>query len=318
VWRCHIGVDEAGPLAREAWDFLRADIEDAHACVFSRAAYAWDGLPPARVTVLPPCIDALSPKNNSLAAGEVDAILRVAGLEAGPPEPSGVRFRRADGSEGAVTRPAKLIEDAPVPQGAPLVLQVSRWDRLKDPIGVLDAFVRLAGSPLDDGAAHLVLAGPATSSVDDDPESEETFDAVRRSWEEASAAARSRVHLAQLPMDDVDENATIVNALQRRAAVVLQKSLVEGFGLTVAEAMWKERPVIGSRVGGIQDQIVHGESGVLVDPGDVGACATAIGNLLRDSERAARMGVAAHRRVCDHFLPQHHFAAEADLLERLG
>jgi trehalose synthase len=119
-------------------------------------------------------------------------------------------------------------------------------------------------------------------------------------------------------MDDVDENAAIVNALQRQAAVVVQKSLAEGFGLTVAEAMWKERPVVASRVGGIQDQIVDGVSGALVDPTDPAAVGGAISDLLADRERAADMGGRAHARVCDEFLPPRYLTRMLDLIERVA
>ena len=110
-----------------------------------------------------------------------------------------------------------------------------------------------------------MLAGPEISGVSDDPEGAEVLDECREEWDHLPAAVRGRVHLACIPMDDVDENAIIVNALQRHAAVVVQKSLVEGFGLTVTEAMWKGRPVVASKVGGIQDQITDGRDGLLVD-----------------------------------------------------
>ena len=109
---------------------------------------------------------------------------------------------------------------------------------------------------------------------------------------------RRRAHLVSLPMDDSDENAAMVNAIQRRAEIVVQKSLAEGFGLTVAEAMWKRRPVIGTRVGGIQDQIVDGESGLLIDdPRDLEALAKAIRSLADDRERAGELAAAGRERV---------------------
>jgi trehalose synthase len=104
-------------------------------------------------------------------------------------------------------------------------------------------------------------------------------------------------------MDDIEENAIMINALQRHARVVAQKSLAEGFGLTVAEAMWKARPVVASRIGGIQDQIVDGETGVLLDdPRDLAAFGAAITDLLGDPQRAERMGELARERVRDRFL----------------
>ena len=144
---------------------------------------------------------------------------------------------------------------------------------------------------------------PAVGSVSDAPEGEQVLQQVRRAAAALPQQARDRLHLACLPMDDLEENGAMVNALQRRADVIVQKSLAEGFGLTVAEAMWKHRPVVASRVGGIQDQIAHGESGLLVDdPGDLAAFAAAVERLLDDPAAARRMGEAAHRRVCEEYL----------------
>jgi trehalose synthase len=119
-------------------------------------------------------------------------------------------------------------------------------------------------------------------------------------------------------MVDLEENALVVNALQARADVVVQKSLVEGFGLTVTEAMWKARPVVAGRVGGIQDQIVDGRDGILVeDPHDEAGFGCAVAALLRDPARARELGRAAHDRVCQEFLPLHHFSNEAHLIGAL-
>ena len=114
---------------------------------------------------------------------------------------------------------------------------------------------------------------------------------------------QKRVHLAALPMGDLEENAAIVNALQRDAAVVVQKSLAEGFGLTVAEGMWKARPVAASRIGGIQDQIVDGVSGVLIDdPTDLAEYGSKVTALLNEPERADEIGRNAMERVREDFL----------------
>jgi len=119
-------------------------------------------------------------------------------------------------------------------------------------------------------------------------------------------------------MDDVDENAHLVNALQHHAAVVVQKSLAEGFGLTVTEPMWKARPVVDSAVGGIPDQIEDGVSGVLLhDPRDGGALTEAIAKLLADPERAAAIGEAAHDRVRDYFLGDRHLVQWVQLFDNV-
>jgi trehalose synthase len=298
VWRCHVGVDAPNNLARAAWEYLRPYVEQADAYVFSRRAFVWEGLDDERLWLVAPSIDAFSAKNQDLGDDAVAAILSAIGLRAAGSEvPPG--FIRRDGTPGRVTRSAELVQSEQLADGIPLVTQVSRWDRLKDPMGVLQAF---AEWPPDRGS-HLVLAGPSTAGVDDDPEGAEVVSEVQDARKGLPAEARSRIHLAALPMDDLEENAAMVNALQRRATVVVQKSLAEGFGLTVAEAMWKARPVVASRVGGIQDQVVHGESGLLIDdPTDLEEFGRAVGTLIDDREGARAMGEAARERVRDHFL----------------
>jgi trehalose synthase len=310
IWRCHVGVDTPGALAHAAWDFLADDVRAADRCVFSRPPYVWDGLDPARVTVLAPCIDVLSPKNHPMAAATSRSLLSAAGIvrsNGHRPEPDGTS------DWPAITTRARMTEDEPLPAGAPFVLQVSRWDPLKDHEGVLSAFVEYCAPDVPD--VHLVLAGPDTDGVDDDPEGRETFDHLIQCWRSRSPSVRRRVHLASLPMEDATQNAVMVNALQHQADVVAQKSLAEGFGLTVAEAMWKRRPIAASRVGGIQDQVVDGTSGVLVEPLDLASFGAAVTRFLTDGGFAERMAGAAHRRVCDCFLPLHHFEGEAALVE---
>jgi trehalose synthase len=167
-------------------------------------------------------------------------------------------------------------------------------------------------------AAHLLLAGPAVAGVSDDPEGAEVLEEVTSRRAALPAEKRARVHLASLPMDDVEENAAMVNAIQRRSDVIVQKSLAEGFGLTVAEAMWKARPLVASRVGGIQDQIQDGVSGVLIDdPTDLEAAARAVDGFIADPDRAADVGEAARQRVREEFLGTRTLTQYMTLLERL-
>jgi trehalose synthase len=185
----------------------------------------------------------------------------------------------------------------------------------KDPSGVVSGFVDHVAPHTD---AHLVYAGPAVEAVADDPEGKAVLDEVHDLYNRLPAQSRRRLHLACLPMEDLGENAAIVNALQRRADVVVQKSLAEGFGLTVAEAMWKARPVVASRIGGIQDQIEDGVSGVLLDdPEDLAAYGSAVRGLLEDPERARRLGENAQERVRDEFLAVRSLIQYLDLIERL-
>jgi trehalose synthase len=313
VWRCHIGVDDPGELARAAWDFLRPYVELADAYVFSRVEYVWDGLERNRVWLMPPAIDAFTPKNQDLDPAAVEAIVGEIGLGAVQPR-TAPSFVCGDGSPGRVERRAELLQEEPLSPDAPLIVQVSRWDRLKDPRGLLEC----VAEHLNDAAAHLALVGPISAAVSDDPEGSVVYGDVAESWRRLERGTRHRIHLVSLPMDDLDENAAMVNAIQRRAEVIVQKSIAEGFGLTVAEAMWKARPVVASRIGGIQDQIVDGESGVLIDdPHDLRAFAAAIEGLLSDPARARRLGEGARRRVKERFLAIGRLREYVDLVASL-
>jgi trehalose synthase len=313
VWRCHIGIDRPGELARGGWDFLRPYVEAADAYVFSREKYLWKGLERGKVWLMPPSLDPFAPKNQELERGAVEAVLGEIGLRARQPE-AAPTFVRGDGTPGRVERRAELLQEEPLPADAKLVVQVSRWDRLKDPRGVLECFAE----HLADRAIHLALVGPASGAVSDDPEGVAVYGDVAESWRRMPVEKRRRAHLVSLPMDDLDENAAMVNALQRRADVILQKSVAEGFGLTVSEAMWKRKPVVASRLGGIQDQIVDGESGILVDdPRDLVGFAAAIGGLLADPARAHRLGEAAHQRVRERFLAIGRLREYVDLVASL-
>ena len=318
VWRCHIGRDTPNALTDVGWAFLRPLIDDADAFVFSRGAYAPDWITPEKLHIIPPSIDPFSAKNAPLTDAEVEATLGYAGLLEGASDPRAVGFARRDGTLGTAREHRDLdVNGAPVPpRDARLVVQISRWDRLKDMSGVLKGFVdNLARMPAD---VHLLLVGPEVSGVTDDPEGAGVLSECRIQWEGLTRSQQSRVHLICLPMDDVDENAHLVNALQRRASVVVQKSLVEGFGLTVTEAMWKSRPVVASAIGGIQDQIVDGRNGLLLgNPRDLDALAGALARLLGAPDLAAELGAAAHALVYERFLGDRHLQAYADLFRTM-
>jgi len=314
IWRAHVGIDPPNDLAREAWRFLIGYVERADAYVFSYPLYIWEGLDRAKVAVIPPSIDAFSPKNHGMAFTSVTSVLRAAGLGAGYHHGSRAVFERLDGTVGSVGSEAQLVEEQQLRLDVPLLAQVSRWDRLKDPSGVLAAFAEHVHA---DEEPHLVLAGPDVTAVADDPEGQEVFSEIEAAWSLLPRRIRRRVHLALLPMADPDENAVIVNALQRRADVVAQKSLAEGFGLTVSEAMWKGRPVVASDVGGIQGQIEDGRTGFLVDANDLRAFGDRVSELLQDPHGAERMGEAAQTRVRDLFLGPRHLGQYVELLESL-
>jgi trehalose synthase len=162
----------------------------------------------------------------------------------------------------------------------------------------------------------LLLIGPDTEAVTDDPEGAAVFEESTSAWRQLPDHVRQRIHLVSLPMNDVDENAAMVNAVQRRATIVVQKSLQEGFGLTVTEAMWKARPIVASAVGAIRDQVTDGVHGLLLqDPTAADDFAEALRKLLTDPALAAHLGRNARERVGNEFLGLHHLIKYAELFE---
>jgi trehalose synthase len=245
VWRCHIDLSRADP---GAWSLVADQLEWYDAAVFSHVSFVPRLQVPAYLA--PPSIDPFSDKNKELTEEEQEALLAPFDL----------------------------------PTTVPLVTQVSRFDRLKDPVGVIEAF-KLARKRDN---AHLVLAG---GSADDDPEGAEVLAEVRQ-----AAGARDDISILSLPPDAH----LVINALQRRSSVVIQKSLREGFALTVSEALWKRRAVIASAVGGIPLQVLHDQTGVLVR--SVEGAAWQIGRLLRTPTLRRRLGIAGREHVRDNFL----------------
>jgi trehalose synthase len=305
LWRSHVGADRPNEWTQRSWDFLRPYLEGVHEYIVSRPGFAPPWTPARDVHVIPPSIDPFSAKNEPMSRRNVRLALGYVGLLDGDGSPPVVPFTRRDGSPGRITRHADVIQSGPAtPSDAPLVVQVSRWDGMKDMAGVMEGFARYVDPAL---GAHLVLAGPVVRGVADDPEAAQVYDECVKRWRALPHAVRSRIHLACLPMADGDENAAMVNALQRHANVVVQKSLAEGFGLTVAEAMWKSRPIVASAVGGIQDQVTDGEHGLLIeDAGDLEAFGAAVERLLRDPGLAAELGAKARHRAEREFIGDRH------------
>ena len=314
VWRSHIGVDWENDATRAGWDFLRPCLGPAEGYVFTRRQYVPSWLPDDKVSIIPPSIDPFSPKNQNLDAATVQAILVKLGvLDDGAPQVP-ARFVRRNGDMDTVTRQAVITGEGRPGAGDPVLLQVSRWDRLKDMAGVMRGF---ADYVVPDAGGYLILAGPSVAGVSDDPEGAAVYGECLLQWHDLPPAARARILLVTLPLEDIDENAAMVNALQRHATVIAQKSLAEGFGLTVSEGMWKGRPVIGSAVGGIIDQIPEGTGILLPDPTDLQAFGRAVRLLLADQAEATRLGLAAHAYVRDHYLGDIHLLRYASLLTSL-
>ncbi|PWW66830.1 glycosyltransferase [Actinokineospora spheciospongiae] len=298
VWRAHNGADRPNAHTARSSAFLTPFLRRARGLITTRPHFrdvvldSRMGVPSASIT---PFIDPMSAKNTDLTADAARSLLVRSGLLAAPD--SGHPVVRVGTAPGA---------------DVPMVAQVSRWDSVKDMIGVMDSFARTVAPRTD---AHLSLIGPQVDGVADDPEAAEYFRLCAAHWERLPRTVRSRVQLCCLPTADPVENARVVNAVQRHAAVITQKSRSEGFGLTVAEAMWKGTPVVATRVGGITAQIPdarHGRAVALPDPDDL--FGRAITELLADPATGAAVGHAARERIRDRFLPDSHLHDELSFL----
>jgi trehalose synthase len=249
VWRCHIDVSAPDP---KAWEFLRSYVQQYDAAIFSMPDFA-QKLPLPQFMIAP-SIDPLSEKNQPLDDAQVRATL--------------AKFK--------------------IDPSRPVITQVSRFDRLKDPVGVIAAY-RIVKAGRD---CQLVLAGGA---ADDDPEGAEVLDEVRE-----AANNDPDIHILLLP----PSSDTDINALVRGSTIVLQKSVREGFGLTVTEALWKRKPVIGGAVGGIRTQILDGVTGFLVHSPQ--GAAQRILQLLADPPLRHYLGDNGYRHVKQNFLLTRH------------
>ncbi|MGC8584292.1 MAG: glycosyltransferase [Thermoproteus sp.] len=247
IWRCHIDISNPHP---KVWGFLRGYISKYDGMIVSIPEFARDDLDIPQIAI-PPSIDPLSPKNMPLPQTTVD----------------------------------RIVDKFGVDRERPIILQVSRYDRAKDPVGVIESF-RLAKRHVPD-AQLVYLGSPAT----DDPEGE----VVYRETVEAARGEKD-VHLLMLPPNSHVE----VNAFQRAATVVMQKSIKEGFGLTVSEALWKRKPVIGGNTGGIRIQVINGVTGFLVDSPK--AAAYYLVYLLKNRKVREEMGEAGRDHVRRNFL----------------
>ena len=310
AWRSHIGVDWENEATKAAWSFLRPYLTPARGFVFSRREYVPSWIPREQVAIIPPSIDPFSPKNQHLDGDTVRGILTRIGVLDGAAPPGPTSFVRRAGGRGSVTRTAEITGEGRPGPDDPVVVQVSRWDQLKDMPAVMRGFADYVAPT---GSGYLLLVGPAVAGVTDDPEGAAVFGDCLLQWRDLPAAVRDRVLLITLPLDDPDENAAMVNALQRHASVIVQKSLAEGFGLTVAEGMWKGRPVVGSAVGGIIDQIADGTGILLPDPRDLEAFGAAVRQLLDDQDEANRMGRAAQVYISEHYVGDLHLLHYARL-----
>jgi trehalose synthase len=312
-FRCHIGADEDGPATQAAWRFLRPYASACDFAIFSAPEYIPAYLA-GKAGTIAPAIDPLSFKNRELSAHKLAGILKTSGLARSRhpvvPDrfPEGVTRLMPDGGFA----PMDEESDIGIPF-RPIVTQVSRWDRLKGFEPLIDAFARLKHGlrdrPMSDRhrrrlqQVRLVLAGPDPAAVADDPEAVEVLGDLTSLYRGLPHWLQEDVALVSLPMGSRENNALMVNALQRCSTVVVQNSLREGFGLTVTEAMWKQCPVLGSRACGIRQQIRDGVDGRLIrDAQDPREIAELLDGLLDDPDAQARFGHSAQRRVHDEFL----------------
>ncbi len=260
LWRCHIDISRPD---RKVWYFLKDYVARYDGALFSLPSFAQKLSIPQYLVY--PSIDPLSDKNRDLSEAEID----------------------------------KILEKYAIPFDRPFILQVSRFDRFKDPLGVIEAY-KLVKKYND---CCLVLAGGGAT---DDPEGEQVLSEVQE-----AASQDKDIFIINLPPDSNTE----INALQRAATVILQKSTKEGFGLTVAEGMWKGKPVIGGAVGGITAQIIYGETGFIVS--SVEGCAYRIRYLLNNPEESALIGEKAKEFTRRNFLIIRHLCDYCALMVSL-
>lgn len=314
IWRCHIGLDQETPHTRAAWEFLGRYTDDYDHAIFSAPEYI-PGPLTGKSTVIYPTIDPLSHKNRELPIHKLVGVLVNGSLiqPFGPvpteqfPEPA--RRLQSDGTWALACQP----EDIGL-LFRPIITQVSRWDRLKGFLPLMEGFVTLKqdltnGTVLESRyhktlrLARLVLAGPDPDSIQDDPEGQEVLKEICQAYLNLPPAFQKDIAIISLPMGSAKHNALLVNALQRCSDIVVQNSLREGFGLTVTEAMWKRVAVMGSHAVGIRQQIRPGLDGCLVkDPEDPKEIASILGELLRDHHKREELGNNAQRRVYNDFL----------------
>jgi trehalose synthase len=313
IWRCHIGLDEDLPQTRAAWSFLEPFTRGYDDAIFSVPEY----IPPflaGRASIIHPAIDPLSPKNRELPVQKLVEILCEAGLmhPRGPLlDPLFVAPAKRLQSNGAWA-PASVPDDLGL-LFHPAITQVSRWDRLKGFVPLLEAFrvLKIADSgPPPDGrqrrrlaATRLVLAGPDPEAVADDPEAGEVLEELRHIYLSLPQRLQQEVSIIALPMESLEQNALAVNALQRSSTVVVQNSLREGFGLTATEAMWKEVGVLVSSAAGLRQQVRDEIDGrVVSDPGDPRELASLLMSMLAGEHQRETWGRNARRRVYENFL----------------
>ncbi len=316
VWRCHIGLDEETPTTRAAWEFLRPYVDSYEHTVFSAPDYV-PGFCSGHASIIYPGIDPLSHKNRELGLHRTIGVLANSGMATAPgplvmPAYDSPAHRLSGDGD---FKPANEPEDLGL-LTRPIVTQISRWDSLKGFEYLLDAFAQYktrlhAGAWSEDpvhrtrqGLVRLVLAGPDPESIQDDPEAIGVLDDMRARYTALDPDVQQTIAILALPMRSLLENALMVNALQRASSIVVQNSLREGFGLTIAEAMWKRVPVLSNeRACGPRQQIRDTIDGRLIaDPRDTEEIITVLDDMLADATSRTTWARNAQRHVHEKFL----------------
>jgi trehalose synthase len=314
IWRCHIGHDKHIPSTALAWEFLKSYLNKYDLSVFSAIEYVPNYLS-GRAVIMYPSIDPLDHKNRDLPIHKIVGIFCNSKLipeyhpVLTPPFKETVQKLQPDGKFHSPIYPtdAGLLFK-------PTILQVSRWDRLKGFLPLLKGFKELKKNKTDYGRTderhhkrlsllQLVLAGPDPTFVEDDPEGKEVMNELCKYYEELPSNLQHDISILKLPMSNRKNNEVIVNALQRVSTLVVQNSIREGFGLTVTEAMWKIKPVIGSMASGIRHQIRDGIDGRLIqDPSDPKEIAEKLNQALAEPKIREVWGYSAQKKVIENFL----------------
>ncbi len=313
IWRCHIGLEEDTEITDAVWEFLSPYTNDYDHFVFSLPAYVPKPLK-KRTSIIPPAIDPLSHKNRELQLHKCIGILYQSGV--------------LDDHKAILYDRYKYLVRKVMPDGSfdllradenldliyrPIVMEISRWDRLKGFKELMEAFIKMKLDNRKNGDPDsleykriemtlLVMGGPDPDFVSDDPEGQEVLNELTEAYKKVDRNLQKDIAILLLPLDNPKENALIVNALQRTSSIIVQNSIQEGFGLTATEAMWKRKPVLVSGAAGLKFQVVHNKTGQInEDPTDIEQLSKTLTYMLNHTKDRDKWGFNGQLRVIQNF-----------------
>jgi len=322
VWQCKKSAEPSSDqFSIRSWNFLREYISYAEAFIFSHPGTVPDWIPADRVSIIPPAIDIYGPKNQPMPENIAQKICYHIGVIRLPKEKAtqeDLVFYRKNGEKGYVMRHADIIHAGPLPnKDDRMILQVSRWKKLGDTIGLMQAFSNAVHEEFPD--VYLVIAGPSVLAISDDPEMAETYESIVKAWRDLPRKTRAKIQIACLPMKDQEESDAMVNALQSHASVICYWSLKAGMGLSLIEALWKRKPLIATGFEAIQDYL-EGQPRQLLScgPGDLQDLEKVLKRVLSDVELREEMCSKGHDKACQCYVAFNIIAQYIQVLRKVS